>query len=89
MFLLLQIPKTIENQRKLDASFIPKDTADLEIVKDELDDEFRLYYSDKKHPKIMITTRPKCSRKLYPFIADLMQMIPNSFYYPRGFIDPL
>jgi ribosome production factor 1 len=31
----------------------------------------------------MITTRPKCSRKLYPFIGDLMQMIPNSFYYPR------
>jgi ribosome production factor 1 len=32
----------------------------------------------------MITTRPKCSRKLYDFIGDLMQMIPNSTYYPRG-----
>jgi ribosome production factor 1 len=32
----------------------------------------------------MITTRPKCSKKLFPFIGDLMQMIPNSFYYPRG-----
>ena len=31
----------------------------------------------------MITTRPKCSRKLFPFIGDLMQMIPNAFYYPR------
>lgn len=31
----------------------------------------------------MITTRPKCSKKLYPFIGDLMQMIPNAFYYPR------
>lgn len=34
--------------------------------------------------KVMITTRPKCSRKLYDFIKDLMQMIPNAFYYPRG-----
>ncbi len=32
----------------------------------------------------MITTRPKCSKKLYDFIGDLMQMIPNAFYYPRG-----
>lgn len=32
----------------------------------------------------MLTTRPKCSRKLYDFIGDLMQMIPNSTYYPRG-----
>ena len=35
-------------------------------------------------PKIMITTRPKCSKKLYDFVGDLMQMIPNAFYYPRG-----
>ena len=32
----------------------------------------------------MITTRPKCSKKLFDFIGDLMQMIPNAFYYPRG-----
>lgn len=32
----------------------------------------------------MITTRPKCSKKLYDFVGDLMQMIPNAFYYPRG-----
>jgi ribosome production factor 1 len=31
----------------------------------------------------MISTRPKCSRKLFLVIADLMQMIPNAFYYPR------
>lgn len=32
----------------------------------------------------MITTRPKCSSKLFPFIGDLMQLVPNAFYYPRG-----
>jgi len=32
----------------------------------------------------MLTTRPKCSRKLYDFVGDLMRMIPNAYYYPRG-----
>jgi len=53
------------------------------VLGDEKDDEFAAYYSNEKKPKLMISTRPKCSRKLYPFIGDLMQMIPNAFYYPR------
>ena len=57
-----QVPKTIENQRKLDDSYIPKDSVDHEIVNDEKDDEFCCYYTNEKKPKIMITTRPKCSR---------------------------
>ena len=100
-----QIPTTIENTRILDETYIKE--FDDEIIADEKDDEFALYYNDpiqentsmnideegspegqvvaeKKKPKIMITTRPNCSRKLYPFIGDLMQMIPNAFYYPRG-----
>ena len=59
-------------------------TDDLEIVGDEADDEFSPYYKNEVKPKIMITTRPKCSQKIFPFIGDLMQMIPNAFYYPRG-----
>lgn len=77
-----QIPKTIENMREKDETFIQ--AADDEINGDEQDDEFAPYYSNIKTPKIMISTRPNCSRKLYPFIGDLMQMIPNAFYYPRG-----
>lgn len=34
----------------------------------------------------MVTTRPKCSKKLFTVVADIMQMIPNVFYYPRGFL---
>lgn len=77
-----QIPKTIENMRKGDDTLVKAD--DLEVVGDEKDDEFAEYYSNEKKPKIMISTRPKCSRKLFPFIGDLMQMIPNAFYYPRS-----
>ena len=76
-----QMPKTIDNMRKRDETLVQAD--DLEVLGDEKDDEFAAYYSNEKKPKIMISTRPKCSRKLYPFIGDLMQMIPNAFYYPR------
>mmetsp|Transcript_22679 Transcript_22679/g.38004 ORF Transcript_22679/g.38004 Transcript_22679/m.38004 type:complete len:304 (+) Transcript_22679:83-994(+) len=77
-----QEPKTIDNSREVDETMIQPD--DEEIAGDEKDDEFAKYFSNDETPKIMITTRPNCSRKLYPFIGDLMQMVPNAFYYPRG-----
>ena len=76
-----QVPNTLENMREIDETTVKAD--DQEVVGDEKDDEFAAYYSNEKKPKIMITTRPKPSRKLFPFIGDLMQMIPQSFYYPR------
>jgi ribosome production factor 1 len=80
-----QVPNTLENMRLIDETTVRAD--DEEIVGDEKDDEFAPYYSNEKKPKIMITTRPKPSRKLFPFIGDLMQMIPQSFYYPRERLD--
>lgn len=77
-----QIPKTIENTREVDDTLVQPD--DEEVAGDEADDEFAKYFSNEVKPKIMLTTRPNCSRKLFPFIGDLMQMIPNAFYYPRG-----
>lgn len=79
------VVKTIENTRAHDDSFCKVD--DPEVVGDEKDDEFANYFNSDKRPKMMITTRPKCSKKLFAFIADLMQMIPNLFYYPRGQYD--
>lgn len=76
-----QVPKTIESMREIDETTVAPN--DDEVVGDEADDEFSEYYNNEKKPKIMITTRPNCSKKLYPFIADLMQMIPNAFFYPR------
>ena len=76
-----QVPNTLESMREIDETSVKAD--DQEVVGDERDDEFAAYYSNEKKPKIMITTRPKPSRKLFPFIGDLMQMIPQSFYYPR------
>lgn len=78
-----QVPKTIENTREHDVTFVSTQDID-EIAGDEADDEFAPYYSNELKPKLMLTTRPKCSRKLFTVISDLMQMIPNAFYYPRG-----
>ena len=62
-----QIPRTIENTRVADeTSVLPND---IEILGDEADDEFADYYKNIKKPKIMLTTRPKCSKKLYDFIG--------------------
>jgi ribosome production factor 1 len=77
-----QVPRTIENTREVDETVVQPD--DEEVAGDEKDDEFAKYFSNETKPKIMLTTRPNCSRKLFPFIGDLMQMIPNAFYYPRG-----
>jgi ribosome production factor 1 len=77
-----QIPRTIENTRVIDETIVLAN--DEEVIGDERDDEFAAYYSNELKPKLMISTRPKCSKKLFPLIGDLMQMIPNSFYYPRG-----
>ena len=76
-----QIPRTIENTREEEETMVKSD--DAEVLGDEADDEFAKYFLNETNPKIMITTRPKASRKLYPFIGDLMQMIPQAFYYPR------
>jgi ribosome production factor 1 len=77
-----QVPRTIENTRLSEETTVKRN--DDEVGGDEKDDEFSSYFSNELKPKIMISTRPKCSRKLFPFIGDLMQMIPNAFYYPRG-----
>ncbi len=77
-----QIPKTIENTRAYDETMVKE--GDMEVAGDERDDEFAGFFSNDVKPKILITTRPRCSRKLFEVIGDLMQMIPNAFYYPRG-----
>ena len=76
-----QIPKTIENTRAHDETMVQE--GDIEVGGDERDDEFAKFFGNESKPKILITTRPRCSKKIFPLISDLMQMIPNAFYYPR------
>jgi len=80
-FFGVQVPRTLENTREVDETIVQPD--DLEVVADEAEDEFQPYFSGKETPKILITTRPRPSRELFHFVGDLMQVIPNAFFYPR------
>lgn len=73
--------KTIENTRDVDITWV--EANDEEIICDEMEDEFAVYFNDIIKPKVMISTRPSPSGKLFLFIQDLIGWIPNSFYYPR------
>ena len=76
------IPRTLENTREVQDNYV--DDNDEEIQNDQMQDEFQAIYSNDTTPKIMITTRPQPSADLYQFIQELMDLIPNSFYYKRG-----
>jgi len=56
---------------------------DGEVMGDEGGDEFAEYFNDTVRPKIIVTTRPKPSSKLFYFVGDLMRFIPQLYYYPR------
>lgn len=79
------IPRTLENTREVQDNYV--DDNDEEIQNDQMQDEFQAIYSNDTTPKIMITTRPQPSADLYQFIQELMDLIPNSFYYKRGTYD--
>lgn len=54
-----KIPRTIENTRKADETFVAAD--DDEVAGDEAIDEFAAFYENKQKPKMLITTsnRPR------------------------------
>ena len=76
-----QVPKTIDSMRKFDETTVEEN--DEEIMADEEDDEFSVYFKNEKNPKIMITTRPRPSKQLFRFIQGLIELIPNMYFYPR------
>ena len=78
----MQLPRTIENTREVDDTVVAPD--DEEVARDEAEDEFASYFSGAKAPKLMITTKQVPSAKIFEVIGELLNIIPNSFYYKRG-----
>ncbi|CAM9432982.1 unnamed protein product [Phaeothamnion confervicola] len=74
-------PRTLESTREAEPTAVTPE--DHEVFADEAEDEFALFFSNEKRPKIMLTTRPRPSQELFLFVGDLMNMLPNAFYYPR------
>lgn len=78
------VPRTLENTREADETMVSG--VDSEIAGEEADDEFSKIFDNVTAPKLMITTRPSPSGDLYHFLQEIMELIPNSYYYKRGSI---
>lgn len=73
-------PKTLDNTRETEATMVLDDP---EVFADEADDEFERYFRSETPPKVLVTTRPRPSKRLFFFIADLQQLVPKLHFYPR------
>ena len=58
-----QVPKTIENQRVRDETFV--EAGDDEVAEEDAEDEFASYFSHATSPKIIITTSRKPSGEMF------------------------
>ena len=76
-----QVPKTIENQRVRDETFV--EAGDDEVAEEDAEDEFASYFSHATSPKIIITTSRKPSGEMFRFLENLFTVIPNAYYYAR------
>ena len=77
-----QVPRTLDNTREADDTVVA--VGDEEVLRDEQEDEFQPYISGDRAPKLMITTKMRPSSRIYELISELLNVLPNSFYYKRG-----
>eukprot|EP00934_Nitzschia_sp_Nitz4_P000648 Nitzschia sp. Nitz4//scaffold7_size249615//209404//210459//NITZ4_001207-RA/size249615-processed-gene-0.159-mRNA-1//1//CDS//3329558532//648//frame0 len=73
-------PKTLDNTREIEPTLVLRDP---EVEADEAEDEFARYFHAETPPKVLVTTRPRPSQRLFFFIADLQKLVPALHFYPR------
>jgi len=76
-----KIPRTIELLRASDETYIKEE--DKEVMKDEEIDEFADYFKEKITPRLLVTTCRNPKSKLFAFMKEMQQAIPEFYYYPR------
>ena len=72
--------RTLDNAREVEPTMVLQDP---EVAADEAGDEFARYFQSETPPKVLVTTRPRPSQRLFYFIADLQRLIPKLHFYPR------
>ena len=77
-----EVPRTQDNTRELDETVVLP--GDGEVAGDEADDEFADVFSGARTPKIMLTTKPGPSGRIFRLVAEMLGLLPNAFYYRRG-----
>lgn len=77
------IPKTIENTREKDDTHIDATEEDTKVIDEEKDDEFAEHFANLRPPNVLITTSYTCTKVMYKFIADMLEVFPAATYYKR------
>ncbi|OII72416.1 IMP4-like U3 small nucleolar ribonucleoprotein [Cryptosporidium ubiquitum] len=77
-------PRTIENTREIDETFVHDPLNDSELHKEMENDEFSDYFSKKRSPKLLITTNNRASKHMYNFLKEIVSIIPNCDFYKRN-----
>jgi hypothetical protein len=70
-----QVPRTIENTREDDVTFVQP--GDDDIAVEEEQDEFAAHFAHERPPHVLLTTCRKCTGTMYKFCADMMVRRPR------------
>ena len=82
---IVRIPRTIDNSRKIDQSYI-HDINEKEMLNEDKIDEFSAILSGKRRTRVMITTTLHAGSYSIKFGHELTTVIPHSmFRRRRGF----
>lgn len=65
-----QVPRTIENTREDDVTFVKAGDEDIAIEEEQ--DEFAAHFNNERPPHVLLTTCYKCTGIMYKFCADMM-----------------
>lgn len=74
--------KTIESMREVQEDAFDPD--DEEVKGEENIDEWSKYFKGEVYTKTLITTNYKPTKRMYEFINDLLQVFPQSYFFPRN-----
>ena len=80
------VPHTIDNQRVVDETFIGKDATEevsARVADEEKDDEFAEHFANARPPHVLLTTGYNCSKIMYRFLSEMLEVFPSATYYKR------
>lgn len=75
------VPQTIDNTREADPTIVQPD--DEEALAGVAEDEFAAHFARDVEPSLLVTTSRKPSGRIFEFLSNLFETLPNATYYAR------
>ena len=75
------MPQTIDNTREADPTIVQPD--DEEALAGVAEDEFAAHFARDVEPSLLVTTSRKPSGRIFEFLSNLFETLPNATYYAR------